>query len=127
MESSAWTNERLDDLADSMRTGFARVDQDIRELRAETKDEFRLVRTEMREGFGALRGEIGAVRGEIGGIRGEIGDVRGEIGGVRGEIGGVRADINDLRTEFRTVMFRIGGGIIVTLIGVIAAVFVGSG
>ena len=30
---ATWTDERLDDLAESMRTGFARVDQDIRELR----------------------------------------------------------------------------------------------
>jgi len=30
---STWTDERLDDLADSMRNGFDRVDQDIRELR----------------------------------------------------------------------------------------------
>lgn len=35
MERAAWTDERLDDLADTMRNGFGRVDQDLRELRAE--------------------------------------------------------------------------------------------
>ena len=51
MERAAWTDERLDDLAESIRTGFARVDQDMRDLRLET-----------REGFGELRGEINALR-----------------------------------------------------------------
>jgi hypothetical protein len=30
---ATWTDERLDDLAESMRSGFDRVDGDIRELR----------------------------------------------------------------------------------------------
>jgi hypothetical protein len=106
MESSPWTNERLDDLAESMRTGFARVDQDVRDLRVEFREEIVGFRQEMRGGFGEVRGEINGVRGEVSGLRGEI--------------GGLRGDINDLRTEFRTTMFRIGGGVIIGLIGVIA-------
>ena len=39
MERAAWTDERLDDLATGMREGFARVDQDIRDLRVELKAE----------------------------------------------------------------------------------------
>jgi hypothetical protein len=35
----AWTDERLDDLANRMDRGFDRVDADIREQRAETKSE----------------------------------------------------------------------------------------
>jgi hypothetical protein len=35
MERAAWTDERLDDLAESIRTGFTRVDQDMRDLRTE--------------------------------------------------------------------------------------------
>lgn len=35
MERVAWTDERLDDLARRMDAGFARVDADIRGLRAE--------------------------------------------------------------------------------------------
>jgi 3-dehydroquinate synthetase len=34
----------------------------------------------------------------------------------------VRGEINDLRTEFRAVMFRVGGGVMVGLLGVIAAI-----
>jgi hypothetical protein len=33
MERTMWTDERLDDLAQKMDAGFARVDADIRELR----------------------------------------------------------------------------------------------
>jgi hypothetical protein len=33
MERTMWTDERLDDLAQRMDAGFARVDADIRELR----------------------------------------------------------------------------------------------
>jgi len=65
MERTAWTNERLDDLAEGIRTGFARVDQDIRDLRTEMREEFR---------------------------------------------------------SLHALLFRIGGGIIVALIGVIAAI-----
>jgi hypothetical protein len=70
-----------------MRTGFARVDQDIRDLRAEVAG----LRVQVHDGFGELRGEV-----------------------------------NDLRAEFRTV-FRIGGGVIVGLIGVIAAILASGG
>jgi len=83
MERAAWTDKRLDDLAEGMRSGFARVDRDIRDLRGEIGN----LRTETREGFQHVRGEI-----------------------------------NDLRTEFRAVMFRVGGGVMVGLIGVIAAI-----
>ncbi len=35
MERTAWTDERLDNLANRMDAGFARVDADMRELRVE--------------------------------------------------------------------------------------------
>ena len=63
VERSAWTDERLDDLATRLDAGFARVDADIRELRA-------------------------------------------EIGGLR------------------STLLRVGGGIMIGLVGVIAAIFV---
>ena len=66
MERAAWTDERLDDLLETVRTGFARSDQDIRDLRVE----------EMHQEFASLR----------------------------------------------AVLFTFGGGIIVALIGVIAAI-----
>ena len=56
MERAAWTSERLDDLAEAMRTGFARVDQDIRDLRGEMNDGFKQLRTEN----AALRAELTA-------------------------------------------------------------------
>ena len=64
VERTAWTDERLDDLANRVDAGFARVDADMRELRA-------------------------------------------EIGGLR------------------LTLLRVGGGIMVGLVGVIAAVLVG--
>jgi hypothetical protein len=33
MARERWTDERLDDLAEAVRSGFARVDGDLRELR----------------------------------------------------------------------------------------------
>jgi hypothetical protein len=64
VERTAWTDEGLDDLADRVDAGFARVDADMRELRA-------------------------------------------EIGGLR------------------LTLLRVGGGIMVGLVGVIAAILVG--
>jgi hypothetical protein len=37
MAPGRWTDERLDDLAEAMRSGFERVDRDIRELRQTTQ------------------------------------------------------------------------------------------
>jgi hypothetical protein len=82
-QRSTWTSERLDDLAEGMRTGFARLDQDNRDMRAEMSDGFRQMRAEMSEMRGELRGEI---------------------------------------NELRVMMFRIGGAMMVGLIGVIAAI-----
>jgi hypothetical protein len=65
VERVAWTDERLEDLANRMDAGFARVDADIRDLRA--------------------------------------------------EIGGLRLAI-----------LRVGGGIMIGLVGVIAAILVSS-
>lgn len=77
MERAAWTDQRLDDLAQRMDAGFQRVDADIRELRT-----------------------------DIAGLRTEL---RGDIDGLR------------------LTLLRVGGGVIVGLVGVIAAVLVGGG
>ena len=86
MESSAWTNERLDDLSRGVDRGFAQVDSrfaqvDSRfaqvDLRfAQVDQDIRDLRKEMRDGFQAING----------------------------------------------LLFRIGGSIIVALIGVIGAI-----
>lgn len=57
MVREAWTDERLDDLAASMKSEFA-------ESRAEMR---------------ALKGEIGEVRSEVGAVREDIGELRGEM------------------------------------------------
>ena len=62
MERTVWTNERLDDLADAMRTGFARVDQDIRDLRGEMREEFRSLHALLfRIGGSIIVGLIGVI------------------------------------------------------------------
>jgi archaellum component FlaC len=47
----AWTDDRLDDLANRMDHGFDRVDKDIRDLRVETKSDIAQLRGEMKERF----------------------------------------------------------------------------
>jgi hypothetical protein len=69
MERAAWTDERLDDLLESIRNGFTRTDQDIRDLRAEMT----AFRAETRAEFASVRGEI---RGEIGSLRSELDALR---------------------------------------------------
>ena len=54
----AWTDQRLDDLADRMDAGLARVDADIRELRAEI-GALRL--TLLRVGGGIMVGLVGVI------------------------------------------------------------------
>jgi hypothetical protein len=53
MERAAWTDERLDDLAEAMRSGFDRVDLDMRDLRTEMEN---LRGTVLRIGAGLMGG-----------------------------------------------------------------------
>jgi hypothetical protein len=53
----AWTDERLDDLANRMDAGFARVDADIQELRAEIGG----LRLTLHVGGGNMIGFVGAI------------------------------------------------------------------
>jgi hypothetical protein len=71
----------------------------------------------MRDEVGGLRTEM---RQEIGELRSEM---RDEVGGVRGEIGGVHGELAALRLT----LLRVGGGIMVGLVGVIGAVLYGGG
>ncbi len=66
-----------------MRTGFGRIDEDIRGLRAEVGS----LRTESREDNSALRAEMNAGFAEL-----------------------------------RSTMYRFGGGMMIALLGVIAAI-----
>jgi hypothetical protein len=64
-----WTDQRLDDLARRMDAGFARVDQDIRELRGdvgnlgvELRSEIEALRvTLLRVGGGMMIGLVGVI------------------------------------------------------------------
>lgn len=62
MYRMAWTDERLDDLAQRMDAGFERVDRDIRELRMELRMEIGGLRTTlMRVGGGIMVGLVGVI------------------------------------------------------------------
>lgn len=65
MERTAWTDERLDDLANRMDAGFARVDAEIRDLRKELRSEIGGLGVELRAEIGALRLTILRVGGGI--------------------------------------------------------------
>ena len=101
MERTAWTDARIDDFAAHVGGELHELRQDIRSLREE------------------LHTEISGVRTEIGGLRGEL---RGEIGGLRGEIGGLRGELRSEIDALRVTILRVGGGMMVGLVGVIAAV-----
>ncbi|MGH2923424.1 MAG: hypothetical protein ACRDKH_05280 [Solirubrobacterales bacterium] len=65
MERTSWTNERLDDLSESIRTGFGRVDHDVRELRSSVDQDMRELRAETNAGFTELRAEMNAGFAEL--------------------------------------------------------------
>jgi hypothetical protein len=94
VERAAWTDERLDDLAESMRTGFARVDENIRDLREEIR---------------GTRGELGE----------EVRDTRVEL---REEIRSTRIELVAQIDALRQTMIRIGGGMLLGFISVLAAI-----
>jgi len=72
----AWTDERLDDLARRMDQGFARLDADMRDLRA----------------------------------------------GFRSEMSALRTDLGGQMDALRLTLLRVGGGMMIGLVGVIGAV-----
>jgi len=69
MERVSWTDERLDDLAQRMDTGFAELRADLRTFRSEARSEFADVRggidalqqTILRVGGGMMVGLIGVI------------------------------------------------------------------
>lgn len=61
----AWTDERLDDLRESVNTGFAQTRADHAELRGELKTQVAELREEMRAGVTELRQESTGLRGEM--------------------------------------------------------------
>jgi hypothetical protein len=64
----AWTDARLDDLAQRMDSGFARVDADIRELHTELRTELGALRlTLLRVGGGVMVGLVGVIAAVLAG------------------------------------------------------------
>jgi hypothetical protein len=56
VERGRWTDERLDDLAGAVRSGFERTDRDLRDLRNEVHG----VRTDLHSEIGDTRAELKA-------------------------------------------------------------------
>jgi hypothetical protein len=98
MERAAWTDERLDDLAASIRTGFARTEEDMRSLH----EDMRALRAEVQAGDRSLR--LAAESGDQS-VQAEMREGFREL---RGEI-----------RELRRITMGVGGGIIVTLIAAV--------
>ena len=61
MERSAWTDERLDDLAATLDTNVRMLREEIAGLRTDMQEEFRNVRGDMR----ALRADLSAWQRQI--------------------------------------------------------------
>jgi uncharacterized coiled-coil DUF342 family protein len=76
MARETWTDERLDDLNKKVDDGFARVGDDIRELRGELKTQGKELRAEIKAQGEELRGEIKSQGKEL---RGEMNELRREM------------------------------------------------
>lgn len=88
----SWTDDRLDDLRDS-----------VGEFRAETRAEFASVRTEMREEFAAVQEEFKAVRREM-----------------ATEFTALRQEMKNGFDRMQRLMIQFMGLVVVSLIGFIA-------
>ncbi|MGH2922425.1 MAG: hypothetical protein ACRDKH_00140 [Solirubrobacterales bacterium] len=96
MGREAWTEERLDDLAEAMHTGFAELKQ------------------EMRAGFARVDQQFARVDQRF---TSTDGDIHSGFARVDQDMRGLRAEIN----RIWLLIMSFGGGIIVALVGVIAA------
>jgi hypothetical protein len=62
MERSVWTDERLDDLIEGMRSGFGRLDHDVRDLRAEIAElRSTVIRANLTLSVGMIVGFLGVI------------------------------------------------------------------
>jgi hypothetical protein len=108
VQTMAWTDERLDDLANRMDAGFARVDHEIHALRLEVKGDIRDLRTE-------LKGDIGELRTEL---KSDIGDLRIEL---KGDTGALRTELKGDIAGLHALIVRFGVALLICLVTVIAA------
>jgi len=131
VQRAAWTDERLDDLSRRTETGFDHVSADIRGLRqeitglrTEVHSEMSSLRDEMKGDFGTFRtassGDFGAFRTEM---KGDFAAFRSEM---NGEFAAFRTEVGEEIRELRSMVVRVGGGMIVGFAGVIASVAVGG-
>jgi hypothetical protein len=120
MVRETWTDERLDDLSKKVDEGFARVDSDIRELRAEIG----VMRTENQQECLKLRSEIkgvgDALRSEIKGVGDALrSEIKSEGIALRGEI---KSEVGTLRAEMNSRFDAMNRNFLAGLIAVIAAI-----
>lgn len=114
-----WTDERLDDLNKKVDDGFARVSDDIRELRRHVDAQGEALRGEIKAQGEELRDEI---RSQGDAIKTQGKELRGEIA-AQGE--GLRREMNDLRREMNE-RFDSANRTLVGAVAVIVAAIVGS-
>lgn len=74
MVREAWTDERLDDLANRMDEGFREVRAELRQQREENAAEFAAVRSQITDESTSLRKEFAEVREVLGQQRAEVKD-----------------------------------------------------
>jgi hypothetical protein len=104
----AWTDDRLDDLANRMDAGFAHADRALHALRLEVKADMVALRTE-------LKGDIAASRTEL---KGGIDTSRTEL---KGEIDTSRTELKGEIDRLHALIVRFGVAILICLVTVIGA------
>jgi ribosomal protein L29 len=122
----AWTDERLDDLAATLRPLPAQMARNTEALER-IADEIATLRADNRAEFAALRGEMGAVRGESGAeIASLRADTRAEFASLRAD---TRAEFASLRADlsaFHRQIAQIGWGMATAVIGLLIALIIAT-
>jgi F0F1-type ATP synthase membrane subunit b/b' len=123
----SWTDDRLDDLSRHMDKRFDRVEGDIRELRAETRETGSALQKELTGTKDSLQDEISATRHSLGREIGATRDsLQREIGATRDslqrEIGAAKDSMQDQLLTMQRTMIQVGGGLIAANLTLMAAV-----
>ncbi|HVM39766.1 MAG TPA: hypothetical protein VM618_03175 [Acidimicrobiia bacterium] len=97
-----------------------------------TKADLAILRGELLDEMGKIRGDIGTLRGEFGDVKGDIGTLRGEFGQLKGQFGELRGEFGELRGEFGELRADIAdtmriqtwytAGLLVTAVGATAGI-----
>jgi len=92
-DRNTWTDDRLDDLAQRVDTGFKELRADMRAQGVEINQRFAAQDEKMDRMFESLHGDMMSMHGDMTSMRGDMTSMRGDMTSMRGEMMSMQRDM----------------------------------